>query len=375
MSAAKPITFTINTVDAVASLLPVANFVSKGKDHPMLTNVYCKMANDELFVLATNSGQCFAKSIALPLQSVPDFEICLDGAKLRSIIASLKDSDQMKFTIEETSVVISAGRSKLKCPALGAEAYPTPPRVTEETFTMNMAAADLLKLIKRTKHAIASGDVRYYLNGLNVVCCDGKITANATDGHRCSTYSLEGQKFSGSANVIVPKSMVDLLASDKSLEQNKSFVRIRMDANMIEVLWAAGMLRSQVIDGRFPDVNRLVNVTNVVQATFDRKALTTSLNRIRGIAAASIKLENNQNELRMFALGENRELSGEDFVEGAVCEAGFNSVFSLSAGYLSDALNAFDEDDLTISLSQTGSLMMSSKSCVNKMEIVMPMRD
>lgn len=377
MSATK-INFSVTGFDALNSILPVASFVKSNTAKPIMGFVYIKVSDDKLFCLAANGSQCLAKSISLTLQSVPDFEICLDGTKLRSIIGSLKDAEKIQFSIEGETATVSAGRSKLKCPAMSAATYPTLPRVGAENFSMKLGIEPLMQLIKRTKHAIAMNDPRFYLNGLNLVCDNGKVTANATDGHRLSSYSVQGNSFEGQANVIIPKAMVDLLAGDKSLSQAKGIVKIRLDSNMIEVVWAAGMLRSQLIDGKFPDVTRFINTEAILQASADRQAMFTSLSRIRGVADDSkvqtIKLENSQKELRLFSVDAQKELSGEDYVAGAVCEDEFDKPYSVNSSYLSDALSSFVEDDLLLSLSGNG-MMLVSKSCPEKFELVLPMRD
>jgi DNA polymerase-3 subunit beta len=377
MSAPK-INFSVTGFDALNSILPVASFVKPNAANVMLGFVYVKVSDDKLFCLAANGGQCIAKSISLTLQSVPDFEMCLDGAKLRSIIGSLKDAEKLTFSIEAETATISAGRSKLKCPAMSAATYPTPPRVGAETFSMKLGIEPLMQLLKRTKHAIAVSDPRFYLNGLNLVCADGMVTANATDGHRLSRYSVQGVGFEGQANVIIPKAMVDLLAGDKSLNQSKGSVMIRLDSYMIEVVWSSGMLRSQLIDAKFPDVTKFINTETILQATADRQAMFSSLSRIRGVADDSkvqtIKLENSQKELRLYSVDAQKELSGEDYVAGAVCEDDFTKPYSVNSVYLSDALSSFVEDDLLLSLSGNG-MVLVSKSCPEKLELVLPMRD
>lgn len=378
MSAQK-ITFSVSGFDALNSVLPVASFVKTNAANTMLGFVYIKASDDKLFCLSANGSQCLAKSVNLTLQSVPEFEICLEGAKLRSIIGSLKDAEKIDFTIEGDTATISAGRSKLKCPAMSAATYPTPPRVAAETFSMKLSIESLMQLLKRTRHAIGVNDPRFFLNGLNLVCDNGVVTANATDGHRLSSYTVKGSQFEGAANVIVPKAMVDLLAGDKSLSQSAkgTSVKIRLDSNMIEVVWAAGMLRSQLIDGKFPDVTRFINTEAILQATADRQAMLTSLTRIRGVAddgkIQTIKLENSQKELRLYSIDAQKELSGEDYVTGAVCEDVFDKPYSVNSSYLSDALTSFAEDDLLLSLSGNG-MMLVSKSCPEKFELVLPMR-
>lgn len=373
------ITFTVTGIDAVASIVPVASFVSKKPDSPELGCVCLTMKSDELFIVAINGGQSFAKSIKLQMQTVPDFKLCMDATKLRAIISSLKEAESLKFTIDADGAVISAGRSKLKCPTLSADGFPSPPKVTEQTFSMVIESANFLHLLKRTKHAIAIGDTRYYLNGLNLVCKDGTITANASDGHRLSTCSVGDLKFQGEVNVIIPKTMVDLLAAEKQLEAPNSKIKVSMDSKMIEVIWASGMLRSQLIDGRFPDITRFVSGQFQKKVEADKQNFFASLNRVRGVVQDSknqmLRMENVDGELRVYATDSNRELLGEDYVTGAVCHDGFATSLSMNVNYLADALAAFAADDVELGSGVNDSLVLFSKSNPLKVEVVMPMRD
>jgi len=372
----QPIIFKVTTTEAINSILPVAAFLASEKSPlPIYGFVLFKMKDGKLYAQANTSAHTLTRSVALDgMDLQPDFSICLEAAKLRSILSGLKDGNAtMTFTIEGETAVISAGRSKLKCPCLSADGYPEPPKV-ETAFTVNIEFSKLADLFRRTRHAIAVNDVRYYLNGLYMNFSNGLLRVVGTDGHRLSSFSLNNLSFDGEVSLIVPKKLVDLIASDKS---DKGTIRLRADQNMVELTWGGGQIRGKLIDGRFPDTDRFFSAKTALRATIKRDALIQSLARVRSVADAktqTIRLSSDGAELKITAI-ENQEVSGEDWVSDAVCaDSGFPE-FGINASYLLDALSGFDDQELQLSQSlETNYLVLESTSNTAKRDIVMPFR-
>lgn len=372
----QPIIFKVSTTEAISSILPVASFIASEKAQlPIYGFVLFKLKDGQLFVQANTAAHTLTRTVALDgMDLQPDFAICLEAAKLRSILSGLKDGNAtITFTIEGEAAVISAGRSKLKCPCLPATDYPEPPKV-ETAFTVNIEFSKLADLFRRTRHAIAVNDVRYYLNGLHMNFAKGSLRVVGTDGHRLSSHSLNDLSFEGEVSFIVPKKMVDLIASDKA---DKGTIRLRADQNMVELTWGGGQLRGRLIDGKFPETDRFFSGETALRATINRDSLIQSLARVRSVADAktqTIRLSSDGTELKITAV-ENQEVAGEDWVSDAVCaKSGFPDV-GVNANYLHDALSGFDDQELRLSQSvQANYLLLESASDPSKRDIVMPFR-
>lgn len=369
------IVFNVSTDEAISSIMPVASFIASEKAQlPIYGFVLFKLKEGKLFVQSNTSAHTLTRSVALEgMDLLPDFSVCLEAAKLRSILSSLKDGNaSLTFNIDGETAVISAGRSKLKCPCMSAETYPEPPKV-DEAFSVKLDFLKLAELFRRTKHAVAVNDVRYYLNGLNLNFSNGELKVIGTDGHRLSTLSLSNLDFSGEASFIVPKKLVDMIAADKT---DKGGIRLRADNNMVELTWAGGQIRGKLIDGRFPDTGRFFNAQTALRATINRDSLIQSLARVRAVADAktqTIRLGKDGSELKITAI-EGNDVAGEDWVSQSVCGDSDFADVGVNAAYLMDALSGFDDQDLRLSQSVENQYLLLESANSTKREIVMPFR-
>lgn len=377
MTTSKTYVFTVNGAEALSTMMPVAGFVC-GDKHP--TPVYgfvmFKMSSGNLFVQSISGGQCITRMVQTnPMEVCEDFTMCLEANKLRSILGGLKDADSITFEVSLSGAVIKSGRSKLKCDVMSAEGFPTPPKVADDAFSALINFNDLSDVVRKTRHAMATNDVRYYLNGLHMHFNSGSLSVSGSDGHRLSSFSISGLQFDGQAEVIVPKKMVDLIGADKG---DKGEVRVKIDANMVEFTWSTGQIRSQSIDGKFPNVGQFLNSDVVPHAKVNRHSFLQSLSRVKSVSDTknpAVCLSNDNSELKLCAVTVQNEVTGEDYISGSFCESAFRERLGANAIYLAEALSSFDDEELVLSQSTgTGFLMLSPATGGTKREIVMPFR-
>ena len=129
--------------------------------------------------------------------------------------------------------------------------------ITETVASFNIKQKKLEKLLENTQFAMAQQDVRYYLNGLLLEISNNKIRAVATDGHRLALDESEIQlEIDDPIQIIVPRKGITELT--RLLQDNDSEIEIQISTNHIRVKNENSCFTSKLIDGRFPDYQRVI---------------------------------------------------------------------------------------------------------------------
>jgi DNA polymerase-3 subunit beta len=338
---------------------------------PVLANVLIVANGKELAFTATDlevelSARCDIEAVKVP------GEITVPGRKLLDICKALPDKAQVSVSLKGDRLSVQSGRSKFVLSTLPAAEFPLieDPAMDRE-FTIKRSV--LGRLLDKTHFSMAQQDVRYYLNGLLLESGDGVLRAVATDGHRlalCKTALDTGEGIK--TQVIVPRKGVLEL---QRLLDGDGDVSIALSSNHIRAVVGSIRFTSKLIDGRFPDYDRVIPEvkSNVVIA--DRDLLRQALQRAAILSNEKyrgVRLEFAPGKIRIQANNPDQE-EAEEEVEvdytGDTMEIGFN------VNYLLDALAAVDDAQVEFGL------VNAEKSCVvrapsdeHSLYVVMPMR-
>src|SRR5581483_11352004 len=175
--------------------------------------------------------------------------------KLQDLLRALPDDASLNLDVTGGKMTVRAGRSRFNLQTLPAADYPRISLGAEQLQTLTLAQKDLRKLLKLAEFAMAQQDIRYYLNGMLLVLDKGTIQAVATDGHRLSWASLAVEGSFNRQEVILPRKTVLELA--KLLEDVDDPVTIDILSNQARFRFGNVELVSKVVDGKFPDYNRV----------------------------------------------------------------------------------------------------------------------
>lgn len=345
----------------VARLLAqVTKAVESKNTIPILATVRLVAAGGVVTITATDLDIEISGSIAA---SGDDMAFCVD-AKLLAGIVSKAAGDTITIEYADNEATIKAGRSRFKLPALPVDDFPT----------MNVGAfdtefdIDLAALMAPVQFAISTEETRHYLNGVNLHIKDGRLVAVATDGHRLARHI--GPEVSGVPSVIVPRKTVGLLPD--------GVVNVAISATKIRIATPTATITSKLIDGTFPDYERILPTDNDKVATFTGADMVAAANRVQVVSAErerGLRLAIGAEEISLWIRGEGE---AEDVVactftgptaEVEPMQIGFN------AAYLAELVGIFGAGDVHMALADAGSpAVFTGKAGNDLLCVLMPRR-
>ena len=364
--------FQVQRESILKPLQAVIGVVERRQTLPVLSNILFSAKKDRISLTATDLEVELRASIEIKVEEPGD--ITLPARKLLDICRTLPEQAMLDFSIDSGTAQIKSGKSKFTLSTLPADEFP----LVEEINTvqdLSLSQKDLKNLIERTNFSMAQQDVRYYLNGLMLELKDKLIRSVATDGHRLAICEMKADVNSpGSQQVIVPRKGIQELA--RLLEDSDSPASIEIGSNHIRVQLQDIRFTSKLIDGKFPDYQRVLPQGSDKHIIADRELFKQALVRTSILSNEKfrgIRFQLEKNSLRIQAHNPEQEEAEEEIeVEytGSSLEIGFN------VNYLLDALNALPGEQVKVSLNDPNSscLIQQPKKNSDCRYVVMPMR-
>lgn len=362
--------FTASREALLAPLQAVIGVVERRQTMPILSNVLLIAKDGQLSVTATDLEVELVANMEVEAQS--DGEITVSGRKLLDICRALPDGSKISVSLSGEKLTVRSGRSKFNLVTLPAAEFPVVEDI-KAGQTIAVSQASLGRLIEKTHFSMAQQDVRYYLNGMLLETSGTHLRAVATDGHRLALCqaSLPGGK-RDSQQVIVPRKGVLEL---QRLLSGEGDLNIELGSNHIRIQLDGIRFTSKLIDGRFPEYERVIPKESSNELKADRAEFRSALQRTailsnekyRGIRLvirdSGVMLQAHNPEQEEAEEELNVEYAGEDI------EIGFN------VNYLLDALGAVEGDSVTVSVQDSNSSCLirqpGNEDCTF---VVMPMR-
>jgi len=256
-------------------LQAVSGIVERRHTLPILANVLLEQREGQLYVTATDlEMQITAHST---LEGKDGQATTVGARKLQDLLRALPDDATLNVDVTSSKMTVRAGRSRFNLQTLPAADYPRISLGTEQLQTLSLPQRDLRKLFKLAEFAMAQQDIRYYLNGMLLVVDKGTLQAVATDGHRLSWASLAVPGEFARQEVILPRKTV--LELGKLLTDSEEPVTIDILANQVRFRFENIELVSKVVDGKFPDFNRVIPVGHTKLVELDRVPALAALQR------------------------------------------------------------------------------------------------
>ncbi|MGW8367915.1 MAG: DNA polymerase III subunit beta [Gammaproteobacteria bacterium] len=362
--------FSASRETILKPLQAVIGVVERRQTMPILSHVLLRVEGSKLSVTATDLEVELIAETEVENQAAG--EITVPGRKLYDICRALPDGCTVEVSVGSERLVIKAGRSRFTLSTLQAGDFPLVEEISGE-HSLEVAQSDLRWLIDKTQFSMAQQDVRYYLNGLLLETEGKTLRAVATDGHRLALAEIElGAAAGRDEQVIVPRKGVHELSRLIDAEGTLSVV---LGSNHVRVDCDGVRLTSKLIDGRFPDYQRVIpaKAPNVIKA--DRDVLRHALQRT-GILSnekyRGVRLELDNGSMIMSANNPDQEEATESVeVEyaGDEMEIGFN------VNYLLEALAAVDSELVELHVTDSNSSCLVASPDTDKVKyVVMPMR-
>ncbi|MEC9357077.1 MAG: DNA polymerase III subunit beta [Pseudomonadota bacterium] len=357
--------------ELLSSLQSVIGVVERRQTLPVLSNLLLDVGEEDLVVTGTDLELEMVSRARV--RTVQPGKTTIPARKLYDICRGLPEGAEITIDASADKAILKSGRSRFTLATLRAEEFPAF-GIAEGGQSLTMSQKVLRRLIDRTQFAMAAQDVRYYLNGLLLHISPKRVRAVATDGHRLAMSEvMMDTGFSDDLQVILPRKTV--LELQRLLESSDETVQMRIGDGQFQADVDTIRLTSKLIDGRFPDYERVVPEGGDKRLTANRERMRQALGRAAILANEKfrgVRLQLEDNKLSLQTHNPEHEEAEEELevdYSGAPLEIGFNVV------YLLDALGVMDTDDFIMDLkSADSSGLIQESSDGDSRYVVMPMR-
>jgi DNA polymerase-3 subunit beta len=352
-------------------LQAVSGIVERRHTLPILANVLLEQKDGRLFVTATDLEMQITSHTELAGKQ--DQSVTVGARKLQDLLRALPEDSALTIDASAGKMTVRAGRSRFNLQTLPATDYPRIGLAQEQPQTISLPQRDFRGLLKLAEFAMAQQDIRYYLNGMLLVVDKGSLQAVATDGHRLSYASLNVPGSYSRQEVILPRKTV--LELGRLLEDSETNVAIEILANQVRFRFSNIELVSKVVDGKFPDYNRVIPSGHSKRLDLSRTELLQALQRAAILSNEKfrgVRLVLGADQLRIICTNSEQEEAEEELevqYKGEALDIGFNIT------YLLDVLHNLGTEQVVLSLGDANSsalITMNDRS--DYKYVVMPMR-
>jgi DNA polymerase-3 subunit beta len=362
--------FTAAREALLKPLQAVIGVVERRQTMPILANVLLVAKDGTVAVTATDLEVELVASAEVEVDGPG--EVTVPGRKLLDICRALPEGAKLSVALSGEKLSIKSGKSKFTLTTLPAADFPTVEDINAGQ-TIGLPQATLCKLLNKTHFSMAQQDVRYYLNGLLVETDGQHLRAVATDGHRLAFCQVElGGKKMPEQQVIVPRKGVLEL---QRLMSGEGDVDLQLGSNHIRIELDGIRFTSKLIDGRFPEYERVIPQDTSNQLSADRELFKGALHRTAILSNEKyrgIRLIIRDSGVVLQAHNPEQEEAEEELevsYKGDDIEIGFN------VNYLLDALGAIDSEEVTLSVvDSNSSCLLREPGNDDCKYVVMPMR-
>ena len=358
------------------SLSHVQSIVEKKNTIPVLSNILIEAKDNSLVLSATDMDISIRET--LNCNVIEEGSITVSAHILYDIIRKLPDGNEVEFIANNGKMFsIRSGKSKFSLSCLPKEDFPLI-EIGNLKLELSIESHTLLKLIEKTRFAISNEETRYFLNGIyfhkrnldNKEC----LSMVATDGHRLAKIDFDlKEKLPEIPGVIIPKKTINELC--KLLSDFSGIIKINLDPNKIIFFVDKSVLISKLIDGSFPDYEKVIPSNNTNILSVNRNDLCMAVDRVSTIISErspAIKFSLLKNVMNMTSVESESGLATEDIeteYSGNQIEIGFNSK------YILEMINNLEDDRITLNFNDASSpVIATEQSSPDLVYVLMPMR-
>jgi DNA polymerase III subunit beta len=353
-------------------LQSVIGIVERRHTLPILSNVLIETAGDRLDFTATDL-EVQVRTWTSVSESPIEESVTLSARKLHDILRALPAGAEISMEGSESRLTVKAGRSRFNLQTLPGRDFPQIALNAESGAEFSLPQRTLRTLLERVQFAMAVQDIRFYLNGTLLSVGAGKLTVVATDGHRLS-YTFEALPGSeAKADVIIPRKSVQELI--KLLQPVDDPVKVTLHGNQVRFEFGSIDLITKVIDGKFPDYQRVIPTAHPKIVEVDRVLLQQALQRaailsnekIRGVRILLTK------DALAVVCTNNEQEEAQEELEVAYNQEPLDIGFNIA--YLLDVLNHLSSERVCCHFGDgNSSVLVTVPDQEDFKYVVMPMR-
>jgi DNA polymerase III subunit beta len=365
--------FSTDRESLLNALQLVAGVVERRQTLPVLSNVLVVAEDGKLELTGTDlEVEIVSRVQGVHVDTAGSSTI--PARKWLDICRSLPEGSDISVQLEGEQVEVVSGRSRFMLSTLPASEFPNV-EGGQNLVGFKVSRGTLKTMIEKVAFSMAHQDVRYYLNGMLIEHTSEHLRMVATDGHRLAmvTSASASDGAVETSQSILPRKGVMELA--RLLDDSEDEVEISIGSNHFRLLSAEMEFTSKLVDGKFPDYQKVVPQGGDKEILSNRQSLKAAFSRASILSNEKyrgVRLQLSQDLLRITANNPEQEQAEEEVgldYSGGDLEIGFN------VSYLIDAMNALDGEDVRVTLSDSNSsALVENPQDETTKYVVMPMR-
>jgi DNA polymerase-3 subunit beta len=356
----------------LSALQSVAGIVERRHTLPILANVMIRKTGPQI-QLTTSDLEIQIRTTAALEGDAGNFTTTVGARKLIDILRSMPSDQTVSLESNQNKLILKGGKSRFTLQTLPAEDFPLVQEAASFGPIFSVPQKTLKDLLNQVSFAMAVHDIRYYLNGILFVAEGKQLSLVATDGHRLAFSSATLDVEVPRQEVILPRKTV--LEMQRLLSDKEGAIEMQFAVNQAKFSFEGMEFVTKLVEGKFPDYNRVIpkNHKNII--TLGRAPLLASLQRTAILTSEKFKgvrLNIEPGTLRVASNNAEQEEAVDELdidYAGDAIEIGFNVT------YLIDALANMDQDMVKIELADSNSsALLTIPDDAAFKYVVMPMR-
>lgn len=369
--------FSISRSDLMRALGHVQSVVERRNTIPILSNVRLQAQGGSLTLSATDMDIEINESV--PAQVATEGATTAPAHTLHDIVRKLPDGADVEMELDDTGamMVVRAGRSNFKLACLPVSDFPEL-GADDLGVSFSVPVSSVRDLIDKTKFAMSADETRYYLNGIYVHAADHNgvsvLRAVATDGHRLARFQMPLPE--GAADmpgVIVPRKCVGELR--KLLDEAADSVKVSLSENKIRFSIDHIEMTSKLIDGTFPDYEKVIPNDNNKVVEVDPKVFSSAIDRVSTISSEKTRAVKIAIEGKGMTLSAQSPDAGSATEEIEINNADVALEIGFNSRYLLDITQQIDSDGCRMVLAEgTGPTIIQDVADESALYVLMPLR-
>jgi len=361
------------TQDKVLSVLQsVAGIVERRHTLPILANVLIRKTGSAL-QLTTSDLEIQIRTTAELDGDAGNFTTTVGARKLIDILRTMPSDQTVSLESSQNKLILKGGKSRFTLQSLPAEDFPLLQEAASFGPSFSVPQKTLKELLHQVSFAMAVHDIRYYLNGILFVAEGKQLSLVATDGHRLAFASATLDVEVPRQEVILPRKTV--LEMQRLLSDKEGAIEMQFAGNQAKFTFDGMDFVTKLVEGKFPDYNRVIPKNHKNTITMGRTALLATLQRTAILTSEKFKgvrLNLEPGVLRVASSNAEQEEAVDELeidYNGDAIEIGFNVT------YLIDALTNMDQDMVQVDLADSNSsALITIPENTTFKYVVMPMR-
>ena len=354
------------------ALQSVAGIVERRHTLPILANVMIRKTGSDL-QLTTSDLEIQIRTEASLGGDSGTFSTTVGARKLMDILRSMPADQTVSLESNQNKLLLKSGKSRFTLQTLPAEDFPLVQESSSFGPVFSIPQKTLKTLLQQVSFAMAVHDIRYYLNGILFVAEGKQLSLVATDGHRLAFTSAILEVEVPKQEVILPrKTVLELL---RLLSEKDGDIEMQFASNQARFKFDGKEFVTKLVEGKFPDYNRVIPKSHKNTITLGRTALLTTLQRTAILTTDKFKGVRINLEPGLLRVASSNAEQEEAVDEIEIDYAGDNIEIGFNVTYLIDVLVNMTDDMVRMDLADSNSsVLVTIPDNTYFKYVVMPMR-